>query len=363
VADRPAGERTEQPTARRLAEARRRGEVARSRDLGSAVVLAAFVVVAALGAGPAVGRLVVYLRATLAGAAAAPAGPGALAAALGEASAALTLPLGIVALAALVAGVAQTGGLFTFQPVRLEPGRVLPSARRVLSAAALAEVGKGLVVIALVGALAWVTARSFLPALAHLPGRPARSVLGALAALAETFGVRVTLAALALGALDYLWQRARHQRGLRMTREEVKREVRETEGDPRHKIERQRLHRALSEQRMLADVRKADFVVVNPEHIAVALRYDRDGQSAPRVVAKGERLLAERIKEVAREAGVPIFRDVSLARSLGALEEGDEIPEALYEAVAEILRVVYEMAPPAAPSEPPSPPAAGWRRG
>ena len=89
---------------------------------------------------------------------------------------------------------------------------------------------------------------------------------------------------------------------------------------------------------MVAEVRKADFVVVNPDHIAVALRYDRDGEAAPVVVARGERLLAERIKQVAREAGVPIFRDVTLARSLRELPEGAEIPAALYEAVAEILR-------------------------
>jgi flagellar biosynthetic protein FlhB len=97
------------------------------------------------------------------------------------------------------------------------------------------------------------------------------------------------------------------------------------------------------EQRMVADVRKADFVVVNPDHIAVALRYDRETQAAPVVVAKGERLLAEQIKQVAREAGVPIFRDVSLARALRDVQEGDEIPEALYEAVAEIVRTVLAL--------------------
>jgi flagellar biosynthetic protein FlhB len=125
-----------------------------------------------------------------------------------------------------------------------------------------------------------------------------------------------------------------------MSREEVKREYKDSEGDPHHKAERQRLHRELLERRMVAEVRKADFVVVNPDHIAVALKYDRDGDAAPVVVAVGERLLAERIKEVAREAGVPIFRDVSLARALRDVAEGDEIPVELYEAVAEILRVV-----------------------
>ena len=124
---------------------------------------------------------------------------------------------------------------------------------------------------------------------------------------------------------------------------------------------------------MVAEVRKADFVVVNPDHIAVALRYDRDGEAAPVVVARGERLLAERIKAVAREAGVPIFRDVTLARSLRDLPEGTEIPAALYEAVAEILRAVYAMtpssssspspSPSSSPSPPPSrPPGVGWKR-
>jgi flagellar biosynthesis protein FlhB len=156
-----------------------------------------------------------------------------------------------------------------------------------------------------------------------------------------------------------------------MTRDEVKREAKESEGDPSHRAERQRLHREILEQRMVAEVRKADFVVVNPDHIAVALRYDRDGEGAPVVVASGERLVAERIKEVARQAGVPIFRDVTLARSLRDVPEGEEIPVALYEAVAEVLRVVYGMeaapAEPAAPASPAAPPVvgtpgAGWKR-
>ena len=157
-----------------------------------------------------------------------------------------------------------------------------------------------------------------------------------------------------------------------MTREEVKREHREAEGDPAHRGERQRLHREIVEQRMIEEVRKADFVVVNPEHIAVALRYDAEGDAAPVVVAKGERLVAERIKQIAREAGVPIFRDVGLARALSELAEGGEIPAVLYEAVAEILRVVQSLgvrmaeAPPAAREDSTNKPPVGrgvaWKR-
>jgi flagellar biosynthesis protein FlhB len=226
--------------------------------------------------------------------------------------------------------------------------------------------------VLLVAALTWVTVRPLLAGLAGLAGASPARILVTIGALAERLALRVALVALAIGVGDYLLARHRHLRGLRMTRDEVKRETKESEGDPSHRAERQRLHRELSEQRMVAEVRKADVVVVNPDHIAVALRYDRDGDGAPVVVARGERLLAERIKAAAREAGVPIFRDVTLARSLRDLAEGQEIPAALYEAVAEILRVVYGSGPPdagampAAPKRqtdaPPAPPGVGWKR-
>jgi flagellar biosynthesis protein FlhB len=255
----------------------------------------------------------------------------------------------------------QAGGVLAVEPLRLDPQRVLPSWRRVLNPGALVEVARGLAKVLLVGALAGITLRHFLRPLAALAGARPAAVLAVVGRASSALAGRLALAAVALGLADYAWRRRRHRRSLRMTRAEVKREHRETEGDPRHKAERQRLHREVAEQRMLAGVRKADFVVVNPDHIAVALQYDRQGDAAPVVVAKGERLLAEKIKEVAREAGVPIFRDVNLAHALADLEEGDEIPEALYQAVAEILRVVYGQSEPPAP--PPSPPpTGGWRR-
>jgi len=235
-------------------------------------------------------------------------------------------------------------------------------------------VGKGLLKATLVALLAWLTVRPLLAGLAALAGAPIPKMATAMGVVSSRLAERVALVALALGLADYVLVRRRHVGRLRMTREEVKREYKESEGDPSHRAERQRLHRELMEQRMVAEVRKADFVVVNPDHIAVALRYDRDGEAAPIVVARGERLVAERIKEVAREAGVPIFRDVTLARSLRELAEGAEIPAALYEAVAEILRTVYAMNAGAGSSASATstttntststsrPPGMGWRR-
>lgn len=128
-----------------------------------------------------------------------------------------------------------------------------------------------------------------------------------------------------------------------MTRDEVKREHKESEGDPHVKGERQRLHRELLEHQVLESVRTADVLVVNPTHIAVALRFDAESeQEAPEVVAKGVDHLARRMIEVATEAGVPVLRDIPLARSLHGLDLGEEVPEALYDAVAAVLRAAWE---------------------
>jgi type III secretion protein U len=345
VAGSSSTEATEEPTPRRLAEARRRGEIAYSRELSSSVALVAVIVVLATGAPAAVATWVGLLRGALAAAVgdtASGAAPGAALAAAGPVAARLLGPaLAAALLVGVGLGLAQTGGL-VLAPVRIDLSRLAQGGtwRRLFDGRAALAIAQSLLKVALVGVIAWLTVRPVVGALAGLAGAAPGRVLGLLGALTLRLAVRLALAALAFGVVDYLTLARRHRRSLRMTRDEIRREYKEAEGDPATRGERQRLHRELSEQRMIEDVRKADFVVVNPEHIAVALRYDADGDAAPVVVAKGERLVAERIKQIAREAGVPIFRDVSLARALAELGEGGEIPAELYEAVAEILRVV-----------------------
>ena len=367
-----AGEPTEEPTPKRLEQARRRGEIAYSRDLASAAATTA-AVVALIAVGPELAARLVGLFRT--GLAAAPAGgaPGpALAAGGGALSRALAVPLAAAVAGALAAGLFQTRGLLAVEALRPDLARLSPARglERAFGGPAALQVGKGLVKVVLVGAIVWATVRPVLAGVTALAGADPSRLLAVLGALAARLAARAALVALALGLCDYLFALRRHRRGLRMTRDEVRREAKDQEGDPSHRAERQRLHREVLEQRMVAAVRKADFVVVNPDHIAVALRYDKDGDAAPVVIARGERLVAERIKQVAREAGIPIFRDVTLARSLRELPEGDEIPAALYEAVAEVLRVVYAMVSPAkagpltpvAASPPARGPGPGWKR-
>ena len=359
---------TEEPTPRRLDEARRRGEVAYSRELSAAAALLAAIVVLAADAPALAARAVATLRAALAGAVAGGDRGGALALEATLAARMLGPTLGAVLLVAIALGLAQTRGL-VLAPVRVDLGRLSPGGAlgRVFGGQAAAAAGQGLLKVALVGVVAALALRPVLGAVAGLTGASAARLLAALGALTGRLAVRLAAVGVALGALDAFLVARRHRRGLRMTRQEVRREHKEAEGDPAHRGERLRLHREIVEQRMIDDVRRADFVVVNPEHIAVALRYDPEGDAAPVVVAKGERLVAERIKQIAREAGVPIFRDVGLARALVELGEGGEIPPALYEAVAEILRVVQGLdgaaAPPvAAEPRPASGPGAGWKR-
>ena len=184
----------------------------------------------------------------------------------------------------------------------------------------------------------WVTIKPHLGELPRLAGAPAALSVAFVGQVAIKIGLRVAVAYAIIGAADYLWQRKSFRKEQMMTKEEVKREYKESEGDPQHKAERQRVHRELAQHQQIQAVRDAHCVVVNPDHIAVALKFDENTMNAPTVVAKGERLVAQQIKEIARQAGVPIYRDVALARALHELELDDEIPEALYEAVAEVLR-------------------------
>lgn len=162
------------------------------------------------------------------------------------------------------------------------------------------------------------------------------------ASLAFRIIVRTVWVLAVIGIIDYIYQRYTHIKGLKMSKEEVKEEHKESEGDPLVKARIRTVQRQIARQRMMQEVPEADFVVTNPTHLAVAVKYDRSKSSAPTVVAKGAGLIAEKIKEIARENDVQIIENKVLARSLFKFVEiGMEIPETLYKAVAEMLAYVY----------------------
>ena len=170
------------------------------------------------------------------------------------------------------------------------------------------------------------------------------ALTGLGADLMYQLGINVGVALLILALLDFVWQRYRHERDLRMTKEEVKDELRSMEGDPLIKRRRREVQFQLSMQRLRKDVPSADVVVTNPTHVAVAIRYDLETMAAPKVVAKGADYLALRIRQLAGEFGVPIVSRPPLARALyESVEVGSYVPERLYRAIAEILAYVYEL--------------------
>jgi type III secretion protein U len=332
--------RTEPPTPRRLREARRRGEVARSAELtGAAALLGGLAAVVATGPAAA-GELARLLRGALAAATgAAPAPAGIL---RGAAGAVLRLSLvpGLAALAAgALAGALQAGAGLHPEALRPRLERIDPlrGLRRLASSAlrVQASLGVAKAAVLLAIAAAWLRASA---GLGELPRAAPGAALRALPALLS-LSLRLALAFALFGALDGALARHRHRRALMMTREEVRREQKDDEGDPAHRAERRRRHRALVEAGPLSG---ATVVVVNPTHVAVALRHERRAEDAPRVVAKGAGRAAGRIRSAARRAGVPIVRDAPLARALHRLAEvGDEIPEELYEAAAAVLARLY----------------------
>jgi type III secretion protein U len=338
-------DKTEAPTPRRLRRAREDGDSGASGYAAQAVAFAAAVTLAPALVGSMTEEVTASVRVAVARAAQ-PGGPLPLdALALVKAIAQPTIPLLLAV--GLVGGVfqlVQTGGVFASKRLapKLERLDVFAGLQGLLSPARLWSVARALAAGTLVGWLAWRGLALRLPDLAHLPGHA--SLAGRLAgSAARALAWQVALLGLAFGAFDLVVTRRAWLDRLKMTRPEVQREHRDAEGDPHLKAARARAYQEVVAQATLANVREASVVVVNPTHLACALRYEaKDGDEAPVVVASGEGDFAARILAAAREAGVPIVRDVPLARALSELEVGVAIPEALYQAVAEILREVWE---------------------
>jgi type III secretion protein U len=333
-------DRTEQPTPKRLREARRRGEVAVSRELTAAAALAGGLAAVAATGPRLAGSLAHGLEVALASPAADLDAAAVLRGAAGSVLALALPPLAAAAAAAALAGALQAR--FNVAPAALAPrlDRVDPfrGLRRLLAPAQLAFAVLGLGKAAVLAAVAVAWLRASARPLAALAGAAA-GALWAAAPLLAGLAWRLAATAALLGLLDLALARRRHLRALRMTRDEVRREHKEDEGDPSHRAERRRRHRALLEA---GPVSRATVVVVNPTHVAVALRHDRAEGGAPVVVAKGAGRAAAAIRSAARRAAVPIVRDVPLARALHRLADlGDEIPEELYEAAAAVLARLY----------------------
>jgi len=335
-----SNDKTEQPTLRRQREARRDGDVPVSAALSQAAAL--LVAVALLPSlAQAVGSTMSREIHTAVARSTAP-----------DSAEVLNLVwlvlvllgpflLAVAGTGLLVAAV-QTGGLVSFKKLAPDLAQLNPveGVKRLFSWNRIFQLLRAFALVLVVGWLSFRLIRDHAASVVASVGQ-LESGLG----LSSFLGLRLlwlaTLAALGMALLDVLVVRRSWLQRLRMSRDEVKREHREAEGDPQLKQERKRAHQQMLQGATLNAIKNASVVIINPTHYATALFYDEESTAAPQVVAQGADHLARQIIEAARAYGIPVVRDVPVARALHELEIGEEIPEVLYEAVAEILRQVY----------------------
>lgn len=342
-------ERTESPTPKRREQARSEGRVARSQDLSAAtVVTAGSVLLATLGGATLVAFATSFLRMSTglmsSDALSANGGVALLRSVVGRLVIAL-MPflLGLGAIVLFV-NLAQTRATFSLKPLEPKWSHLNPISgfKKFFSPEAVVQLLKSIAKVVALGVVATMTLSDAWPQLTSLSENGPTQIATVIPALLLRLALTTGVAFLVIAVADYGFQWARTERGMRMTRQEVLQEHRESEGDPLIKGRILAIGRARARKRMLQAVPMADVVITNPTHVAVALKYDTSVALAPIVIAMGERKLAERIKAIARKAGVPLVENPPVARALLATAEpGRPIPPALYAAIAEILAFVY----------------------
>lgn len=336
------GDKTEQPTPKKLQDARKKGNVPKSKDVTSTVELLVWLVVAAFGL-PYAAMEISHLMQE---ATAAIGQPFALSApALGQMAVRVLLLLTAltllpVALIGLITEFLQAGPVFAADKLKPKMENLNPveGIKRMFTLDNLVELFKSIAKTALLGMMGWWIVAALLPQLPLLLTAPAQATGSALWEASRQLLVWTVVVFILVSILDAVWQRHSFTKKMRMSRRDMKQEAKDAEGDPYVKQQRQQAHQEWSQQHAAQAARQANVLVVNPTHVAIAIDYDRETCPVPTVRAKGEELMARAMREAAEEAGVPIVRNVDLARALLADTEVDDIvPAELFDIVAEVI--------------------------
>ena len=351
MAGQGGGEKTEKATPKKRDDARKKGQVAKSQDLNGALVMLAGLLTLGVAGGAIAGRMQDVLRTALVQTASpdvvGAAGIGTL---MLDALKATGLAVAPVAAACLVAGVLasvlQVGLKPSLKAAAPDPKRINPlqGAKNLVSPNALMEGGKSIVKVSVVAAIVAAALIPELPTMGTLVGMTPAQLASHLADEIQGIATRAAIAYLFIGVGDVAWQRHRHEKQLKMTLQEVKEEQKGQQLPPEVRSAMRRRQMMASRARMMGAVPEADVIVTNPTHFSVALKYSAE-HPAPVVVAKGQDLLALKIREVAAEHGVPIIPNPPLTRALyKSVDVGRQIPEEFFAAVAQVLAHVYRLA-------------------
>lgn len=351
----PGGEKTEEPTAKKLSDARKEGQVARSQELIMAASLLALFLILKIFVGWIGKKLIglfqtVYQLFEVMSSSAEENGPVIMIALLREMildTAIILLPIFASAiLSAFIINVFQVKWQISLKPLQPKLSKFDPISglKRMFSKDKIFELLKAVLKVVIIGLLAYTTLKDKINVLFRLIDMEIGNAIVEIGDLVISLGLKISAFYMIIGLSDYIYQKMKFKKEMMMTKQEIKDEYKQTEGDPQIKGRIRQKMREAARRRMMQRLPEADVVITNPTHFACALKYDKTQNDAPVLIAKGADYLAEKIKEVARENFVPIVENKPLARMLYYnVELEQEIPEELYQMAAEVLRYVYSL--------------------
>lgn len=341
-------ERTEQATPRRREDARKKGQVAKSQEIASVAILLACLTYFYFDSTRLVKRMMSLVSSFLKESGTLVISPNNIQALalnwLYEFFILIAPLLLTVFIAGFLANFIQVGFVVSSEALVPQFSKIDPikGFQRLFSLKSFAEMAKSILKLCIVGYIAYITVNGEIENLPPLMDKSIGDIMVYMGQISFKIILRTSWVLIVLAILDYVYQRWEYERGLKMSRQEVKDEYKQTDGDPLIKARIRRIQREMARKRMMSNVPRADVVITNPDHIAIALQYDQFKMFAPVVVAKGTGFLAEKIRKIARESNIPVIENKPLARVLYKVVDVNEvIPDNLYKAVAEVLAYVY----------------------
>ncbi|MDQ0203764.1 flagellar biosynthetic protein FlhB [Pectinatus haikarae] len=343
-----AGEKTEDPTSKRMSDAHNKGQVARSQDLSaSIVILAGFFTL--WNCGTYIYRELTQFMALIFTNLEGPLNAESVVHLFMETMVVLAKTLAPIMFAVLLAGLAlnyyQVGFVFSTEPLTFDLNRLNPitGIGRIFSKRSLVELAKSIAKILIVGYFVYLYIIDQVIQMPKLIFMDLQMALVSIVDIIFKLAFEICAVLLILGIMDLMYQKWQHKQELKMSKQDIKDEFKQTEGDPQIKGKIKQKQKQMSLQRMMHEVPKADVIITNPTHFAIALQYEK-GMTAPVIIAKGQDLVAQRIKQIACDAGIAIVENKPLARALYlSADIGDVVPQELYKAVAEVLAYVYRL--------------------
>ncbi|OZU90306.1 flagellar biosynthesis protein FlhB [Virgibacillus indicus] len=345
-----AGEKTEKATPKKRQDERKKGKVAKSQDVNTAFLLLFMFIIFIVFSSSIIDSMTTLYRQTFTEFIQWDVTENSVHQIFSGAAVEVALMLSPIVLIAIIAGLAsnlmQIGFLFTTEPLKFDLKKIDPiqGAKRIFSIRALVELLKSFLKIVFIGAITFIVIWIYKDEMMMLAFKNAENALEFFIRVTVVMGIAATIALLFLAVFDYAYQRYDFEKNMKMSKQDVKDEYKNIEGDPLIKSKIKERQRQMATSRMMSEVPSADVVITNPTHFAIAVKYDEEKASAPYVVAKGADHTALKIKEIAKANDVVTVENRPLARSLhSTVEIGDMIPEEFYQAVAEILAYVYRL--------------------